>query len=256
MSLSSSKLSDDELNIIDKDLLLNLLKHESFVVTSEISLYEFLKKWMRRDLARKGYQGLNTKSFCLTKEMSEPYQDIFMNLRLNSLLSCPDKVHQIFEDRIISSEVLFQVLFKMYTPLISNNKLLAQDDKNKFRFAKRISSSRDVEITTGFFFHGVALKYRFNSNRVSIERLGAMNLRSKCLLMNYDHISVRTLVTLYGPAKNGRCISEESPLTAIDLYIERERLIHNWRKPVAFPSIIFVELHISCGSDVVDISQN
>ena len=246
----------DQLDLVDKDLLLNLLKDNSFVVSSEIQLYGFLKKWMIHDLARKNQQldNIHDGAF-LTTVSGEPYREIFDQLRLSSLLSYPNHVDKIFKDQIIPQEVLNRELNDMYTALIkTNNKVIPQNDHKQFRFARRMLSNQEYEFTTDFFYAGVVLKYKFNSKRIIVERLEAKNISRKSHLMNYDQVSVGTSVTLYGAdAMNDRFTSEKSRTKLINLIIGKPRLFHIWRKPVMFPCIIFIELLISCGCPLVEV---
>lgn len=239
------KLNEDQLKLIDKDLLSSLVQNVLFVVSNEYDLYDLLKQWTLHNTNANKELKMDTND--------DVHQDLFGHIRLSSLLSYPDKVHQIFKDRIISEKLLNQTMYEMNLRVLNIDQCSPQDEEIFFRFARRIPASLDVEITTDFFYAGVVLKYKFNSKRLAIERLSHKNPSNTSSITNHGPVTVRTNVILYGHSNHGRCNSEKTATCVMDLNIGRERMMHNWGKAVIFPCILFVELQISCGSQIVDV---
>lgn len=247
------KLNEDQLKLIDKDLLSSLVQNVSLVVSNEYDLYDLLKQWTLHNINANEEQKMDTNKEAL-ENIGEAYQDLFGHIRLSSLLSYPDKVPQIFKDHLISEKLLHQTMYDMNLRVLNIDQYFPQDEKSFFRFARRIPASLDVEITTDFFYAGVVLKYKFNTKRLAIERLSQKNPSNTSSITNHGPVTVRTNVILYGHSNNGRCNSEKTATCVMDLKIGRERMMHNWGKVVIFPCILFVELQILCGSQIVDVS--
>lgn len=252
---SEKKILDYQLNLIETDLLLNLLKDESLVVSSEYGLYAFLKKFMVRDLSNQNqlqlilYQNQSDSEGFLASKTGAKYKPLFDHIRLNNLLSYPKKHNRLYHDRIFSSDELNKLLFKMYSDMMSMNEATSL---NMFRFAKRIVNDGDFEFRNDFFCSGVDLLFKFNSKCLTVVRLP--NVTS---LMNYNHTTARIRFTLYASSINGRYKSEQTPTCVMDLQPGRERTIHNWRKVIKMRDvscILFGEVQIMCGSQVIEIS--
>lgn len=254
MCLKGTKqLTEDQLDLIDKDFLLSLVNNDSLVVSNEYDFYDFLKQWTLRDMERNDEQVMETNDES-SRNINKKYHELFSHIRLKCLLSYPDKVAELFQDRLFSGQCLSKELYELHLRMLNIETSLPLDEEVVFRFARKIPASHDVYITTDFFYAGVVLKYKFNTKRIAIERLGPSSISNKSSLTNYGPVAVRTKVILYGPSNNCRCNSETTATCVIDLNIGKERMIHNWGKAVTFPSILFAELQISCGNQTVEIS--
>jgi hypothetical protein len=256
--IADAEISPSQLDLIDKELLQNLLSSELFVISTEHKLYVFLKKWMLRDLERQNqlrfYDSSSKDSAFLTTMLGEQYHELFDYIRLPCLLAYSKKVPRLFQDNIISPDVLNKTLADLYTRILKASELSTQDNKNHFRFAKRITVNEDFNFTNDFFFAGVVLTFKFNSRRLAVERCAPNGLNA-LNIMYHGPCTTRMSFTLHGSSgrDQSRFTSENTTLSTMDLAFGKERTIHNWRKPVTFPCILSASLQILLGTQVIEV---
>lgn len=256
--IADTKMSEAQLDSVDKELLLNLLTSESFVVSSEYNLYAFLKKWILHDLMRQDklrfYDSDGKDSAFLSSMLGLQYQGIFDNIRLPCLLAYSKTVTKVLKDNLFSHDVLHQTMFEIHSRILKAPDPSVQDRKTHFRFAKRILMKKDFDFTNEFFFAGVSLLFKFNSRRLAVERLPPSHGQALSVLY-HGLITTQMSFTLYGSSGRDqtRFTSEATPTTIFDLAIGKERTIHNWRKTVTFPCILAANVQISLGNTTVEI---
>jgi hypothetical protein len=257
--IADAEITETQLDLIDKELLQNLLTSELFVVSTEYKLYVFLKKWMLRDLARQNqlrfYDTSSKDSAFLTTMLGEKYQEIFDHLRLPCLVAYSRIVPELFQDNIISPDVLNKTLFDLHTRILKASDSSTEDGKINFRFAKRILDKKDFNFDNDFFYAGVVLSFKFNSGRLAVERRGS-NGPNSLNVMYHGLCTTRMIFTLHGSSgrDQSRFTSETTAVSMMDLTIGKERTIHNWRKAVSFPCILSASLQIFLGSQIIEIA--
>jgi hypothetical protein len=247
--IAHESTSETLLDQIDAELLLELLKNSNVVVTSELNLYNFLKKWMHRNLEKSQQHDLPSDIPLLSTAAGDKYLRIFQYLRLLPLLSFTKSIRSIFDDNIFPLDHLNKTLAMMHIRILKNSELIVDEPKNQFRIAKRFEKNVEQTFQTEFFCCGVVLKFKFTAKQLSVIPQRADN----CKLSYQGRLNAKIRFTLYGSLLRDQCrfTTEAMEPTTIELTYGKEKVIANWRKVVTFPCTLSGEIVI--GEKIVEV---
>lgn len=119
---SDTNRLESQLVKVDYDLMMRLLKNNSFIVSDEYKLYAFLKKWMLVDLEKKNqqhhYENIGSQEYFLNTVAGQQYKPLFDLIRFENLIDYSDEVELIRQDKIFNNKQINSTAFKILQTIL------------------------------------------------------------------------------------------------------------------------------------------